>query len=685
MLAPNTFLHDRYLIVRSLDGLVYQALDTSGQATLALKQMPFADLASPAEREHIDRQGQALLGLCHPALAATADYFVEQGSAFLAAEFIEGQNLAQLMASQGHPFGVEQTLAWADRLLDALDQLHARQLLHRGIKPQGLILDSSGQLKLVDAGLSPLRPQLPLARPAGAAMGSSLQFMPPEQVQGAALTPRSDLYALAAALYYLLTGTLPALAGRRSNMRQRGQPDPLRPAHELNPAIPPVVSAALAAALALEAAQRPAGAAELRRLLRQGEPAATESQVPTLVAAPIVPTVAAPVAPAPRRRPTWLLPAIISAAGFILLFVVLALIVLRRMNPDAPPLVVQIATPAPASSVAAVPTLAPASTSVPTQDATGAATPTPAVAQISSIEPTELQISAQPVVLTLRGANLDQITQVRLVSDAGPPLEGALQPISGDQAALALVAGAQPLNGEFAYRLEVNGAPIEAPPIKVRDFIARRAAAGILAEYSYTNRVATDATGAYTAMRSEPDAASQPVGQLRPGDEVDILRDEVAGWYQLRIARSADQAQIGAVGWLERWLIDNQEAPAQPTAVPTPATVEFAGRVYSAPTDKAVQCGSTFDSSIYGSVEDTRGRGIAGARLRITSSDGRNTYNVTTGRGGVYNVPGLGCTTWVVRLLSVPGAPNGISANRVTVSNLNGGKFTAAEVRFKMR
>jgi hypothetical protein len=101
--------------------------------------------------------------------------------------------------------------------------------------------------------------------------------------------------------------------------------------------------------------------------------------------------------------------------------------------------------------------------------------------------------------------------------------------------------------------------------------------------------------------------------------------------------------------------------------------------------DAAVQCGTSFDSSIYGSVENSSGTGIAGARLRVASADGKHVYNLTTGRGGVYNVPGLGCTTWYVSLLSVPNAPNGFNANRVTVRNLNGGRFTSAEVRFKQQ
>jgi hypothetical protein len=90
-----------------------------------------------------------------------------------------------------------------------------------------------------------------------------------------------------------------------------------------------------------------------------------------------------------------------------------------------------------------------------------------------------------------------------------------------------------------------------------------------------------------------------------------------------------------------------------------------------------------FESSIYGSIESSNGRGITGALVRVVSADGRNIYDVTTGRGGVYNVGGLGCTTWSVRLISVPGAK--IQANSVAVNNLNGGRYTSAEVRYKLR
>ena len=716
MFAPNTYIHQRYLIVRTIEGTVYEALDMPNRTNVALKQIALGGTTDPGIAQQFERTAQVLLALRHPGLPAVLAAFAEGDSAFIVSECIAGTH-GTALPGLGQPHSVEQVLGWADQLLDTLEYLHqqAVPLIHGGIKPQNLALALDGQLKLLDLGPGPLRAQPPVARPGSPGMGSSLQFMPPEQVQGAALDQRSDLYALAATLYYLLTGELPALAGKRVNARLRGQPDPQRPAHEINPQVPPALGEVLSQALALDAEQRPASAAALRQALAHagGRPLA-ESQVATWVAlpgpppsaatataAPLAPTqpigiatpaMAGPPTPTPAARPNWLLPAIISAIGFMLLFIVLALIVLRRMGAGPDPLAIQLITsvPAPTSQGADLPGAQgqPTTPAIePTAPiATTEAEPTAAVPpQVSAIEPASAQVGAQPLTLSIRGTNLGQIRTARLLAEAGPPLELTVVAADDTQATLTIAGLSAPLNGEVMYALELNGEAIDAPPLALRDFIGRRQASGILPEYAYTKRVASDAVGAYTAMRAEPNAASQPIGQLRNSDELDILRDEVAGWYQVRVHRSADPAQVGSTGWIERWLIDNQDVPPQPTAVPTPAALVFVGKVYSAPTDAAAQCGSAFASSIFGSVEDTRGRGIAGARLRVTSADGRNTYTVATGKGGVYNVTGLGCTRWTVRLLSVPNAPGGVTANRVAVTNLNGGKFTAAEVRFKLQ
>lgn len=126
-----------------------------------------------------------------------------------------------------------------------------------------------------------------------------------------------------------------------------------------------------------------------------------------------------------------------------------------------------------------------------------------------------------------------------------------------------------------------------------------------------------------------------------------------------------------------------------PTAPPRPtssaggsAPATFVGEIYNTSIDKNARCGASFDSSIYGNVMGADGRGVAGAVVQVSDTGGKSSFRVMTTSNGSYIVTTLGCTTWTVRLLSAPPFPGGIQSNTVTVENLNGGKLTAAEVRF---
>ncbi|NTU80269.1 MAG: serine/threonine protein kinase, partial [Chloroflexales bacterium] len=263
MLEPGSLILQRYQIVRLIGrggmGAVYEAVDRRLRNTVALKQM----IGSGEENaEAFEREAQLLAALRHPALPKVMDYFRDPDGRFLVMEFFGGADLAALQARHGGPFPVEDVINWAGQLLAALDYLHTRQppVLHRDIKPQNIKLTPEGQVVLLDFGL---------AKGAGAGspasfFGYTLQYAPLEQIEGSGTEPRSDLYALAATLYHLLTDRPPASAPVRADAALGGRPDPLRPAHDLNPLIPVEVSELLGAALALLREQRPASAVVLR-------------------------------------------------------------------------------------------------------------------------------------------------------------------------------------------------------------------------------------------------------------------------------------------------------------------------------------------------------------------------------------------------------------------------------------
>ncbi len=126
--------------------------------------------------------------------------------------------------------------------------------------------------------------------------------------------------------------------------------------------------------------------------------------------------------------------------------------------------------------------------------------------------------------------------------------------------------------------------------------------------------------------------------------------------------------------------------PPSPTArqTATPRSLVFAAQIVEQPTDAAITCGTAFDSRIWGVVKDRRGQGIFGAGVEISSADGQHRYRAATNDQGGFELPGLGCTTWEIRLVDVPGAPGGLQAQALRVS-LNGGQYSGAGVDFQQR
>ncbi|NTW04266.1 MAG: protein kinase, partial [Oscillochloris sp.] len=203
--------------------------------------------------------------LRHPALPKVIDYFRDASGRFLVMEFFSGADLAALQARRGGPFPLTDVLDWADQLLAALEYLHTRNppVVHRDIKPQNLKLTPDGQVVLLDFGL---------ARGADqdtSFFGYTLQYAPLEQIDASGTEPRSDLYALAATLYHLLTDRPPANAPVRAEALLAGRPDPLRPLNEINSEVLPELSDVFARALAIRREARPPSAAVMRQAIQE--------------------------------------------------------------------------------------------------------------------------------------------------------------------------------------------------------------------------------------------------------------------------------------------------------------------------------------------------------------------------------------------------------------------------------
>jgi Tol biopolymer transport system component len=350
ILSPNTIIHDRYLIVRQIGqggmGAIYEAIDQHLGNRVAVKQT----LVSGAQLDKaFEREAKLLASLHHPALPVVSDYFIDAGGQFLVMQFIPGDDLATLLHHQGGPFPSEQVLGWADQLLDALDYLHTQEppIIHRDIKPQNLKLTPRGSIVLLDFGLAKgAVPQQSHLTGSSSIFGYTPQYAPLEQIRGSGTDGRSDLYALAATLYHLLTNSVPTDALTRVAANVRREPDPLRPPHELNPALSQQTSAVLQQALALDPDQRVQSALALRTALQTvaaAKPAvASGTTVTGLAPTVIVPWLRSQLAPTARQvaqtvptaQPSWRRAVI--AGGVALLMMSLLIVTFFAVRSLAP-------------------------------------------------------------------------------------------------------------------------------------------------------------------------------------------------------------------------------------------------------------------------------------------------------------------------------------------------------------
>ena len=275
-LLPETLLQDRYRIVKQLGrggmGAVYEAVDQRLGITVALKETLSAE---PPMRKQFEHEARLLASLQHPALPRVSDHFVEGSRAFLVMQFIGGVDLARIISRQPGPFPRDQVIAWADQLLDALIYLHSRdrQVIHRDIKPHNLKLTGTGQIALLDFGLAKAHAADVSVTSSRAFFGYTKHYAPLEQIQDQHTDPRSDIYALGATLYHLLTGIKPADALVRASAVLNSEPDPLKTANQIHPVVGHEIAAILQKAMALKSEERYATASDFRDALqRVGQP-----------------------------------------------------------------------------------------------------------------------------------------------------------------------------------------------------------------------------------------------------------------------------------------------------------------------------------------------------------------------------------------------------------------------------
>ncbi|NOT48843.1 MAG: serine/threonine protein kinase [Acidobacteria bacterium] len=271
MIEQGKLLQQRYRIDKQIGqggmGAVYVATDERFGSVVAIKETLFMD---DNYRKALEREARLLNSLKHAALPRVSDHFLEDNGQFIVMEYIPGEDLSFILDQTGKPFSFTDVQKWAVQLLDALEFLHTQStpVIHRDIKPQNLKLTAHGQIVLLDFGLAKGNPtDAGFHTAAKSIFGYSRNYASLEQIQGTGTDPRSDLYSLAATLYHLATGQPPEDALTRAMSVLSNQPDPLVPASTINPDVPAGFAGVLQKALELNAASRPASAADMKQML----------------------------------------------------------------------------------------------------------------------------------------------------------------------------------------------------------------------------------------------------------------------------------------------------------------------------------------------------------------------------------------------------------------------------------
>lgn len=268
-LPANTLLQNRYIIVKTIGGggmgAVYLATDTqlTGQKW-AVKEMSMAQVPPQEIPQAIrDFQGEAelLARLHHPNLPKAQTTFEQNGRWYFVMEYVQGENLLDRLTARGGAFPENEVLDWANQLCDALEYLHTQQppVIFRDLKPANIMLEPGGRIKLIDFGIA--RFFKPGKTRDTTNMGSP-DYAALEQFGSGQTDARSDIHALGATLYHLLTGNPPPIANERAL-----DPKLLVPARRVNPAISARTSNALDKALAVHPDQRYQSMRELRAAL----------------------------------------------------------------------------------------------------------------------------------------------------------------------------------------------------------------------------------------------------------------------------------------------------------------------------------------------------------------------------------------------------------------------------------
>jgi TolB-like protein len=191
-------------------GVVYRAQDLKLNRVVALKFLPVEHTSMPSDIHRFQNEAEALSSLNHPHIATIFDIDESEGQRFIALELLPGGTLRSKVRENqaaGREMPLQLVVSYAMQITDGLVHAHKRNIIHRDVKTENILLTEDGKIKITDFGLAKLRTGSQVTS-TGTTVGTAA-YMSPEQIRGEEITVQSDIFSFGVVLYELTTGRLP--------------------------------------------------------------------------------------------------------------------------------------------------------------------------------------------------------------------------------------------------------------------------------------------------------------------------------------------------------------------------------------------------------------------------------------------------------------------------------------------
>jgi eukaryotic-like serine/threonine-protein kinase len=418
--------HILELVGEGAMGVVYKARDSVLDRTVAVKVMNEAIARSDELRTRFLREAQAAASLQHPNVVSIYDLGEVDGHLYIAMEFVQGADLEALMLAH-EPLSLQEKLDVIIDVLTGLAFAHKRGIVHRDIKPANIRIAEDGRAKLMDFGVAHLTSSN--LTNTGASLGTPV-YMSPEQITGGKATPATDVFAVGAVLYELLTGCKPFDSNTLQGLFYKILTEKPKPLRDAMPGLPSALDHIVEKAMAKDAPQRYQSALDMANDL---------SGVRAMLSGPSYPSsvsLSATVEHAIRRSrqaaKVRMVRRELVAGGVLAAVLVIALAWWQLGKGDAP-----VTTTASSASRAApvAPESAAGSTGGPSDPAATVPTPPPTPARVDSVVPPPVADPApkkveRPVPKPERPAPSERVARTTSPSTTKSTAGTARQPIT---------------------------------------------------------------------------------------------------------------------------------------------------------------------------------------------------------------------------------------------------------------